>query len=37
LFEWVRHMDIQKVSGSHHLHLEDEAEDVARLIQKFLV
>ena len=37
LFEWVRHMDIKKVSGSHHLHLEDEAEDVARLIQKFLV
>ena len=22
LFEWVRHMEIQKVSGSHHLHLE---------------
>jgi pimeloyl-ACP methyl ester carboxylesterase len=37
LFEWVRHMDIKKVSGSHHLHLEDEAEDVARLIHKFLV
>ena len=37
LFEWVRHMDIKKVSGSHHLHLESEAEDVARLIQKFLV
>ena len=37
LFKWIRHMDIQKVSGSHHLHLEGEAEDVARLIQKFLV
>ena len=37
LSEWIRHMDIQKVSGSHHLHLEGEAEDVARLIQKFLV
>lgn len=36
LFEWVSHMEIKKIPGSHHLHLEDQAEEVADLIQSFL-
>ncbi|MAD65860.1 MAG: alpha/beta hydrolase [Porticoccaceae bacterium] len=37
LFGWVPHMQIQKMPGSHHLHLEDEAEQVAKTIQEFFV
>jgi pimeloyl-ACP methyl ester carboxylesterase len=37
LFGWVPHMRIEKMPGSHHLHLEDEAEEVAKKIQEFFV
>jgi hypothetical protein len=30
-------MQIQKMPGSHHLHLEDEAKQVAKTIQEFFV
>jgi hypothetical protein len=36
IFEWVPQMRIEKMNGSHHLHLEEQAEDVARVIQPFL-
>ncbi|MDA8597978.1 alpha/beta hydrolase [Porticoccaceae bacterium] len=36
-FGWVPHMQIKKMPGSHHLHLEDEAEQVAKTIQEFFV
>ena len=32
-FEWIPHMKIIKLPGSHHLHLEGQAEQVARSIQ----
>ena len=34
-FGWVKHMQIEKMAGSHHLHLEDQAEAVASRIQAF--
>ncbi len=36
IFEWVPQMRIEKMNGSHHLHLEEQAEDVAHVIQPFL-
>ncbi|MFM1604536.1 MAG: alpha/beta fold hydrolase [Porticoccaceae bacterium] len=37
LFDWVPQMQIVKMSGSHHLHLEGQAEEVAAKAQAFLV
>ena len=36
LFGWIPQMDITKMPGSHHLHLEDQAELVAEKVQSFL-
>ena len=36
LFEWIPQMQILKMPGSHHLHLEAQAEDVAVKAQAFL-
>lgn len=36
LFEWIPQMEILKLPGSHHLHLEAQAEDVAIKAQAFL-
>jgi pimeloyl-ACP methyl ester carboxylesterase len=36
LFEWIPQMQILKMPGSHHLHLEAQAEDVAIKAQAFL-
>jgi pimeloyl-ACP methyl ester carboxylesterase len=36
LFEWIPQMQILKMPGSHHLHLEAQAEDVAAKAQAFL-
>jgi pimeloyl-ACP methyl ester carboxylesterase len=32
-FDWVPHMEIAKMPGSHHLHLEGQAELVAAKVQ----
>ena len=32
-FEWIPHMEIVKMPGSHHLHLEGQAEQVAVKVQ----
>tara|TARA_B100000768_G_scaffold12218_1_gene11918 strand:+ start:2268 stop:3125 length:858 start_codon:yes stop_codon:yes gene_type:complete len=36
LFGWIPQMEITKLPGSHHLHLEDQAEKVAQKVQSFL-
>ncbi len=36
LFGWIPQMEITKMPGSHHLHLEDQAEAVAEKVQSFL-
>lgn len=35
-FDWLPHMEIVKMPGSHHLHLEEGAEAVAEKVQAFL-
>jgi len=35
-FQWVPQMQVLKMPGSHHLHLEGQAEDVAAKAQAFL-
>jgi len=37
LFGWVPQMQIVKMPGSHHLHLEGQAEEVASKVQTFLI
>jgi pimeloyl-ACP methyl ester carboxylesterase len=37
LFGWIPQMEITKMPGSHHLHLEDQAEMVAEKVQHFLM
>ena len=37
LFAWIPQMEITKIPGSHHLHLEDQAEMVAEKVQHFLM
>jgi pimeloyl-ACP methyl ester carboxylesterase len=36
-FEWIPHMEIVRIPGSHHLHLEGQAEQVATSIQPLFV
>lgn len=32
-FDWIPHMNIVRIQGSHHLHMEGQAEQVATSIQ----
>ena len=36
LLDWVPHIEVVSMAGSHHLHLEDQAEQVAHKAQQFL-
>lgn len=36
LFDWIPQMQITKMAGSHHLHLEGAAEQVAARVQNFI-
>jgi pimeloyl-ACP methyl ester carboxylesterase len=36
LFDWIPQMEIIKMPGSHHLHLEEGAERVAEEVKRFL-
>jgi hypothetical protein len=35
LLDWVPHIEVVSMAGSHHLHLEDQAEQVADKAQQF--
>ncbi len=35
LLDWVPHIEVVSMAGSHHLHLEDQAEQVAQKAQQF--
>jgi hypothetical protein len=35
LLDWVPHIEVVSMAGSHHLHLEDQAEQVAHKAQQF--
>ena len=35
VFSWIPQMQVQKLAGSHHLHLEEAAEVVAEKVQVF--
>jgi pimeloyl-ACP methyl ester carboxylesterase len=36
MLPWIPQMQVLKMQGSHHLHLEDQAEEVAKAVQTFL-
>ena len=35
-FDWIPQMQVKKLPGSHHLHLEDKSKDIALLLQTLL-
>ena len=36
-FSWIANFRLLKMSGSHHLHMEEQAEQVAEEVQKFIL
>jgi pimeloyl-ACP methyl ester carboxylesterase len=36
-FSWITNFRLLKMPGSHHLHMEEQAEQVAEEVQKFIL